>query len=184
MVTLTIGGTVAGTLLGTAAYMAPEQARGKKVDKRADIWAFGVVAWEMLTGDRLFQGEDTVQVLGKVLEQPLDFDRVPARFRKLLGRCLDRNPKDRLRDIGEARFLLQAPEVDNTTSSPTIPISKHSRWLWPAVVTFLLLVLTPATSFTSASTRPSARHSSTLCPRRKKSGPSTNSRSRLMAITW
>jgi serine/threonine protein kinase len=65
-VSLTIGGTVAGTLLGTAAYMAPEQARGKKVDKRADIWAFGVVAWEMLTGERLFQGEDTVQVLGRV----------------------------------------------------------------------------------------------------------------------
>src|SRR6516162_1750781 len=108
--TVTIGGTVAGTLLGTAAYMAPEQARGKKVDRRADIWAFGVVAWEMLTGERLFKGEDTVQVLSRVLEQPVDLDRTPARFRKMLGRCLARNVKDRLRDVGEARFLLAEPE--------------------------------------------------------------------------
>src|SRR6516165_3422153 len=107
--TVTMGGTVAGTILGTAAYMAPEQARGKRVDRRADIWAFGVVAWEMLTGERLFKGEDTVQVLSRVLEQPVDLDRVPKRFRKLLARCLDRNPKDRLRDIGDARFLLGEP---------------------------------------------------------------------------
>jgi Tol biopolymer transport system component len=116
-VTVTMGGTVAGTILGTAAYMAPEQARGKKVDKRADIWAFGVVAWEMLTGERLFQGEDTVQVLSRVLEQPVDLERVPARFRKMLGRCLDRNPKDRLRDVGEVRFLLAESESGTESAS-------------------------------------------------------------------
>src|SRR5215472_3995556 len=110
-VTVTMGGTVAGTIMGTAAYMAPEQARGKKVDRRADIWAFGVVAWEMLTGERLFQGEDTVQVLSRVLEQKPDLERVPVKFRKLIGRCLDRTVKDRLRDIGEARFLLTASEL-------------------------------------------------------------------------
>jgi serine/threonine protein kinase len=70
---------VAGAILGTAAYMAPEQARGKKVDKRADIWAFGVVAWEMLTGERLFRGEDTVQLLSNVLQQPVDLERVPPK---------------------------------------------------------------------------------------------------------
>jgi serine/threonine protein kinase len=83
------------------------QALGKKVDRRADIWAFGVAAWEMLTGARLFQGDDTVQVLSRVLEHKPVLDRVPPKFRKLLARCLDRNPKDRLRDIGEARFLMQ-----------------------------------------------------------------------------
>jgi serine/threonine protein kinase len=67
--TITIGGTIAGTILGIAAYMAPEQARGKKVDRRADIWAFGVVAYEMLSGSRLFQGEDAVEILSKVLER-------------------------------------------------------------------------------------------------------------------
>jgi eukaryotic-like serine/threonine-protein kinase len=121
--TVTMGGTVAGTILGTAAYMAPEQARGKKVDKRADIWAFGVVAWETLTGERLFQGEDTVQILGKVLEQPIDLDRVPVNFRKLISRCLDRNPKDRLRDIGEARFLLAEGETPAVQAVP-----RHRSW--------------------------------------------------------
>jgi Tol biopolymer transport system component len=106
------GDTVAGAILGTPAYMAPEQARGKTVDKRADIWAFGVVLWEMLTGKRLFDGESTVDVLRNVLEQPIDLERVPQRFRKLLARCLERNPKDRLRDIGEARFLLREAPVE------------------------------------------------------------------------
>ena len=123
--TLSMGATVAGVILGTAAYMAPEQARGKPVDKRADIWAFGVVVWEMLTGERLFKGESTAEVLGKVLEQEIDLDRVPEKFRNLLARCLDRNVKDRLRDIGEARFLLH--------TQPTLQPSVHLRWLWPAV---------------------------------------------------
>jgi serine/threonine-protein kinase len=124
-VTVTMGGTVAGTILGTAAYMAPEQARGKRVDKRADIWAFGVVAWEMLTGERLFQGEDTVQVLSRVLEQPVDLERVPPRFRKLVGRCLDRNPKERLRDIGDAGDLLEQAKAP--VESAPLPAPSWSR---------------------------------------------------------
>jgi len=123
--TLSMGATVAGLILGTAAYMAPEQARGKTVDKRADIWAFGVVVWEMLTGERLFKGESTAEVLGKVLEQELDLGRVPEKFRNLLSRCLDRDVKNLLRDIGEARFLLN--------TQPTLQPSVHLRWLWPAV---------------------------------------------------
>jgi serine/threonine protein kinase len=146
-VTVTMGGTVAGTILGTAAYMAPEQARGKKVDRRADIWAFGVVAWEMLTGERMFRGEDTVQVLSKVLEQPLELERVPGRFRRLLARCLDRNPKDRLRDIGEARFLLSEParpENQADTSPQPAPHSTFRKWLWPVIGALFLIALTPA----------------------------------------
>jgi serine/threonine protein kinase/Tol biopolymer transport system component len=135
--TVTMGGaTAAGIILGTAAYMAPEQARGKKIDKRADIWAFGVVVWEMLTGERLFKGESTAEVLGKVLEQKVDLDWIPEKFRKLLSRCLDRNVKDRLRDMGEVRFLME------DSGNPTQPILKSParlRWLWPALAAIFAL---------------------------------------------
>ena len=104
--------TQAGIILGTAAYMSPEQARGKTVDKRADIWAFGCVVYEMLIGRRAFQGEETSDVLAAVLRQDLDWSVLPAapnRLRRLLVRCLDRDPHTRLRDIGEARV-----EIDKT----------------------------------------------------------------------
>jgi TolB-like protein/Tfp pilus assembly protein PilF len=108
--TLTAAVTVEGVILGTAAYMAPEQARGKPVDKRADIWAFGVLVWEMLVGARLFQGETTTDVLAAVMRQQIDFDALPAAtppaVRELLHRCLEREPRNRLRDIGEARVAL------------------------------------------------------------------------------
>ena len=147
--TITMGGTLAGTILGTAAYMAPEQARGKKVDRRADNWAFGVVAWEMLTGERLFQGEDTVQVLSNVLQQPVDLERVPAKFRKVLGRCLDRNPKDRLRDIGEARFLLEdglpvavvAPASESSPSPPSRSGLGYPAWVLAGAITLAAIAL-------------------------------------------
>jgi serine/threonine-protein kinase len=135
--TVTMGGTVPGTILGTAAYMAPEQARGKKVDKRADIWAFGVVAWEMLTGERLFKGDDTVQVLSNVLQQPVDLDRVPAKFRTLLDRCLDRNPKERLRDIGDARFSLGEGGTGVPPQTESLPQKPRTKWLWPVVAAVL-----------------------------------------------
>ncbi len=105
-------GTQLGMILGTAAYMAPEQARGKPVDRRADIWAFGVVLYEMLTGRRLFAGEEASDILAAVIRQEVDLatlpDEVPARLRRLLARCLDRDPKARLRDIGEARIEIDA----------------------------------------------------------------------------
>jgi Tol biopolymer transport system component len=106
--TVTLGATVAGVILGTAAYMAPEQAKGKRVDKRADIWSWAVVLYELLTGDRLFKGDDTADTLAQVLTKEPDLERVPAQVRKLLGRCLEKDPKQRLRDIGEARHLLES----------------------------------------------------------------------------
>jgi serine/threonine protein kinase len=147
--TITMGGTIAGTILGTAAYMAPEQARGKKVDRRADIWAFGVVVCEMLTGDRLFGGDDTVQVLGRVLEQRVDLDRFPPRYRHLLARCLTRNPKDRLRDIGEARFLLGDPAATDAQTAPAPPPPSGLRFVpWAlACIAFLALAAVSATHF-------------------------------------
>ncbi len=112
--TLAHGGTEAGLLLGTAAYMAPEQARGKPVDKRADVWAFGAVLFEMLAGRRLFEGETITDVLAAVVRQEIDWNALPAaappRLRALLRRCLERDPKLRLRDIGEARIALATPD--------------------------------------------------------------------------
>ena len=93
--TLTARATELGTILGTAAYMAPEQARGKAVDRRADVWAFGVVCYEMLTGSRLFKGEDISDTMAAVLRQPIDFAALPrgtpAAVRTLLERCLERD---------------------------------------------------------------------------------------------
>src|SRR6202795_2655473 len=104
--TLTIGATELGVILGTAAYMPPEQAKGKAVDKRADIWSFGVVLYELLTGERLFKGDDISDTLAQVLTKEPDLGKVPAKVRKLLSRCLQKDPKRRLRDIGEAGYLL------------------------------------------------------------------------------
>ena len=100
--------TQAGMIVGTAAYMSPEQAAGTPVDRRADIWAYGVVLWEMLRGQRLFGGETVVQTLADVLRRSIEFDTLdlPAPITTLLRRCLDRDAKTRLRDIGEARIAI------------------------------------------------------------------------------
>jgi serine/threonine protein kinase/dipeptidyl aminopeptidase/acylaminoacyl peptidase len=104
----TIGSpTRVGTILGTASYMAPEQARGKTVDKRADIWAFGVVLYEILTGKKLFGGDTISDVLAGVLKESPDLNAVPAKVRRLIACCLEKDPKKRLRDIGDAWRLLE-----------------------------------------------------------------------------
>ncbi|HYB52390.1 MAG TPA: protein kinase, partial [Thermoanaerobaculia bacterium] len=109
--TITAAATRSGVILGTAAYMSPEQARGKPADKRADIWAFGCVLWQMLTGKRLFHGETVSDTLAAVLRADIDWAELPAgtppAIRRLLERCLDRDPRRRLRDIGEARIALE-----------------------------------------------------------------------------
>jgi serine/threonine-protein kinase len=114
--TLTAQMTQAGVILGTAAYMSPEQARGQVVDKRADIWAFGVVLYEMLAGQRLFGGPSVADVLGAVMRAEIDVDElpgeVPGAIRTLVDRCLVRDPKNRLRDIGEARIEIAGVLAD------------------------------------------------------------------------
>jgi eukaryotic-like serine/threonine-protein kinase len=101
-----------GMILGTAGYMSPEQARGKKeVDKRADIWAFGVVLYEMLTGKRLFQGDDVGHTLASVIMQEPDLSAAPVEVVPLLKRCLEKDPKRRLRDIGDVWLLLQVGQA-------------------------------------------------------------------------
>ncbi|CAN5686257.1 hypothetical protein BH24ACI5_BH24ACI5_20170 [soil metagenome] len=114
-----------GMILGTAAYMAPEQAKGRAVDRRADIWAFGVVLLEMLTGRRAFEGEDVADTLAAVLTRPIDLESVPvtlpAPIRALLLRCLERDARRRLRDIGEARIVLESPMDDAPAARPAAP---------------------------------------------------------------
>lgn len=113
--TLTARATQMGMILGTAAYMAPEQARGRPVDRRADIWAFGVVLYEMLSGRRAFEGDDVSITLAAVLKEDVTWDALPADLpapiRRLLRRCLEKDPKRRLGAISDARF-----ELDEATS--------------------------------------------------------------------
>jgi len=134
--TLTVAATREGTILGTAAYMSPEQASGKPVDKRADIWSFGVVLWELLTGHRLFEAETVSHTLAEVLRGPIDFDKLPrempAAIRGLLRRCLDRDVKNRLRDIGEARIAIEATLAGETLLLEGAPKPGGPSRLWLA----------------------------------------------------
>jgi serine/threonine-protein kinase len=133
--TLTMAATQAGVIMGTAAYMSPEQAAGKQADKRADIWSFGVVLWEMLTGQRLFGGGETVShILADVLRAPFDFEKVPAGpLRQLLERCLDRDVKTRLRDIGEARVALARVSLaDPVPQAVPQHAPAKTSWMWMA----------------------------------------------------
>ena len=124
--------TRAGMILGTAAYMSPEQAQGKPVDKRADIWAFGVVLYEMLTGRRMFQGETVSETLAAVLKDEPEWNRVPHKAQRLLRRCLEKDPKRRLRDIADAMTL-----IDDTPQGTAL---RHNKLPW-AVAGGLALVL-------------------------------------------
>ena len=111
--TVTSHATAAGLILGTAAYMSPEQAAGTPADRRADIWAFGVVLWEMLTGHKLFEGETVSHVLAAVLKDEVDLNELPAetppKLRSLIARCLRKKPRERLQAIGDARIVLEEP---------------------------------------------------------------------------
>jgi serine/threonine protein kinase/Tol biopolymer transport system component len=140
--TLTMSPTTAGMIMGTAAYMSPEQARGQTVDRRADIWALGVVLWELLTGKQLFCGDTVSDILASVLKEEPNLERVPAKVRPLLKRCLEREPKKRLQAIGDWELLLveDAPPA----SAPAVPASRHRSWLPWCIAAFLLLALMPA----------------------------------------
>ncbi len=131
--TLTMRATQMGVILGTAAYMAPEQARGRAVDRRADIWAFGVVLYEMLTGKMLFNAEDVSDTLAAVLTRDVDLSAlpggVPPRLRALVRDCLVRDPRQRLRDIGDARLALEGASADAPTER-----QRRRPVLWPFAV--------------------------------------------------
>ncbi len=121
--------TQPGTVLGTAAYMSPEQATGKPVDKRADIWAFGCVLFECLTGKRPYQGESITETVASVLKSEPDWTLLPAgtptMVRSVLRRCLQKDPGLRLRDIGDAWLELEAPAVLHRIPHRPSAISDH-----------------------------------------------------------
>ena len=144
--TVTRHATVDGVIMGTAAYMSPEQARGKKVDRRADIWAFGVVLWEMLTGRKLFEGETVSDIIADVLRTEIDLEALPgdasAAIQRLIGRCLVRDPKMRLRDIGDARLeLSESHEIETVQISGERSIRAVPRWIWGVSLTAIGVAL-------------------------------------------
>jgi len=142
--TITVHGTGQGVILGTAAYMSPEQARGKRIDKRTDIWAFGCVLYEMLTRRPAFAGETTSDVIAAIIERAPDLSLLPpatpAHVRRVIGRCLEKDPKRRLRDIADAREEVDAPTAE-ATSSPT---SARLAWLVAAASIVALLSVVSA----------------------------------------
>src|SRR5438876_3866355 len=165
-----MSGTMGGMILGTAGYMSPEQARGRAVDKRADIWAFGVVLFEMLTGKQLFNGDTISDTLAAILRQEPDWDQAPANIRRLLRKCLEKDPNKRLRDIADFPLLLESAE----------PIASRSRlgilaWLAAAVCFVAAVALAfvhfretpteaPVLQFTLAPPENSAIHSFAISP--------------------
>jgi Tol biopolymer transport system component len=158
--TLSAAATRAGALLGTAAYMSPEQARGKRVDRRADIWAFGCVLYEMLTGRRAFSGETTSDILASVIRAEPDWSflpaSVPARIHELLRRCLQKDPKQRLQAIGDARITIQetlsGSPISEGVAGVMIPRAARRVMLW-AVLTVGLLVGAISTGFIALTLR-------------------------------
>ena len=144
--TLTAAATQMGVIMGTAAYMSPEQARGKTVDKRADVWAFAVVLLEMLTGRKVFEGEDVSMTLSGVLRQEPDWSRLPSAVSPSLSvflhRCLDKDPKQRVGDIRDVRLAMEgAFETPPSASSELVAAPPLHVWQRPMPAAFMAMAL-------------------------------------------
>ena len=143
-ISLTAAATQMGMVLGTAAYMAPEQAKGRQVDKRADVWAFGVVLYEMFTGARPFAGDDVSETLARVIDREPDWDtlpdNVPPGLSNFLRHCLQKNPKKRIRDIGDAGLAMEGA-FETTVSQPSVAVDARNLQVWqrPAVIAAALV---------------------------------------------
>ena len=141
--TLSMMATNAGVILGTAAYMSPEQARGKSVDRRTDVWAFGCVLYEMLTGKRAFEGEEVTDILARIITQEPDWNALPAAappsIRRLLDRCLRKDLRRRLADVADARIELEELK-EEPQSAPAERVARRSagRWAIASALTFVL----------------------------------------------
>ncbi|MEO8096414.1 MAG: protein kinase [Acidobacteriota bacterium] len=136
--TLTMGPTVGGMILGTAAYMSPEQARGNTLDRRSDIWSFGVMLCEMVTGKRPFPGADVAEVLAAVINQEPKLDAVPARLRPVIERCLRKDPRKRWYSMEDVRFALDEAPADSVNDASRL--AKLSLIPWAAAVLLVGIV--------------------------------------------
>ena len=138
--TLSMGATVAGVILGTAAYMSPEQAKAKPADRRADIWAFGVVLYEMLTGEQLYTGETAAETLASVIKETPDISKLPPAtppaIRNLVARCLEKDPRQRLQHIGEARIAIE--RAGESVAAPASVTQPRKPVAWMALSGVLL----------------------------------------------
>ena len=128
-ISLTAAATQMGMVIGTAAYMAPEQAKGKVVDKRADVWAFGAVLFEMLTGQKPFVGDDVSDTLATVLKTDPEWNALPAdtpaRLRQLLQACLQKNPKQRVHDVADVRLAMEGAFETLVQQPSTATVAQH-----------------------------------------------------------
>ena len=171
--------TQAGMILGTAAYMSPEQARGKAVDKRADIWAFGCVLHEMLTGTRLFGGDSVPETLGLIFSREPNLTTLPAatpaRVSTLIARCLVKDPRQRLRDIGEARLALDDARDPPGAVQPS-PVPTLLRWApWGVAAAAVLVAAWALWSRTGlTTTAPQVTHLEIAYPRDVENFPGTS----------
>jgi serine/threonine-protein kinase len=155
--------TGVGVILGTPAYMAPEQAKGLAVDRRADIWAFGTVLYEMLSGSRVFRSEGTAETLASILREEIDWTAIPPStppaLKTLMFRCLDRDPKRRLRDIGEARVILEDPAAlaIRSPSAGLLPAPPKSFWRTAAPFAVAVLATAAVAGMVAWNLKPVAR---------------------------
>ena len=175
-----------GMVVGTAAYMAPEQAKGLPVDRRADIWAFGAVLFEMLTGARAFEARNVSEMLASVLLSEPDFSEiesaVPVHIQSLVSRCLVKDPRERLRDIGDARLMITGTFATPDGREAPASETQLSIWQQPLAIAGLVVVaaLLPglaawSLSGTATATRPVTRFSASLEPPRRSRVPAVMS---------
>ncbi len=169
--TLTFAGTQMGVILGTAAYMAPEQAKGRAADKRCDVWAFGCVLYEMLTGERAFQGEDISDTLAAVLRGDPDWDALPKdlspAIATLVRKCLEKDRRRRIGDVSTIRFLLdeQLPSQATAPATPQVTVAApSSNWKWAAAVVGALIATGAIGAVTAWNAKPTASAAVTRFP--------------------
>ena len=160
--TLTAAATLRGEIMGTAAYMAPEQAKGTTVDRRTDVWAFGVCLYEALSGRRAFQGDDAADTMAAVLRAEIDWSSLPAStptsIRKLLERCLRREPSERMRDLRDIAILLREADPEPV---PSAAVRQPSAWSTLNLVAVLGAALLGATLATVIAWRPDGKETAT-----------------------